>query len=347
MARNEGSSARQVARRRRSRLRELLSPDSEFRKSSWQAPPAAFRTVSDDSQLPRSVEPGEHLFLVPDFRLAEALVARGADSSRIAVEQEGNAEAWIQALARSRPGDPLIPPEPYRFPWRILVILPTYNERDNLGQMTKAILRYLDADILVVDDGSPDGTGDLADSLAAENRRIKVLHRPAKEGLGKAYLAGFRQALEEGYERIFETDCDFSHAPWDLPRLAAASAEADLVIGSRYVRGGSTEGWTAPRLALSRGANFYTRSWLGFGVHDWTAGFRCYHDTLLRKLDLDGIAANGYSFQIEMTWRSLREGARIRELPIRFVDRHAGRSKMDRRIALEAVRLVPWLRFKG
>ncbi|HHI79425.1 MAG TPA: polyprenol monophosphomannose synthase [Planctomycetes bacterium] len=258
-----------------------------------------------------------------------------------------DAEEWIQALAESLPGDPLIPPRPFRFPWRSLVILPTYNERENLEQMTQAIFRYLDTDILVVDDNSPDGTGEIADGLAAANPRIRVLHRTKKEGLGKAYLAGFRLALEEDYERIFETDCDFSHAPWDLPRLMAASEEADLVIGSRYVRGGSTEGWALPRVMLSKSANLYTRFWLGFGVHDWTAGFRCYHASLLKKLDFDAIAANGYSFQIEMTWRTLRLGAKVRELPTRFVDRNLGKSKMNKKIALEAIRIVPWLRLRG
>jgi dolichol-phosphate mannosyltransferase len=324
-----------------------LTPDSELRKSSWQAPPPGFQAIAEESQLPKRVGQEEHLFLVPSFELAEALIERGADSARVAVGTGDDAEDWIQALADSLPGDPLIPPKPFGFPWRSLVILPTYNERENLEQMTQAIFRYLKTDILVVDDNSPDGTGKIADGLAAADKRIRVLHRTQKEGLGKAYLAGFRLALEEGYERIFETDCDFSHAPWDLPRLMAASEQADLVIGSRYVRGGSTVGWALPRVMLSRSANFYTRSWLGFKVHDWTAGFRCYHASLLKKLDFGQIAANGYSFQIEMTWRSLRLGAKVRELPTRFVDRNMGKSKMSKKIAFEAIRIVPWLRLKG
>ena len=357
MVGKEGSAARRLEAEKakgslgdagsRGRLRKLLTPDSELRKSSWQAPPPGFQAIAEESQLPKRVGPGDHLFLVPSFALAEALIERGADSARVAVRQGEDAEDWIQALASSLPGDPLIPPKPFHFPWRSLVILPTYNERENLEQMTQAIFRYLDTDILVVDDNSPDGTGQIADELAAANPRIRVLHRTKKEGLGKAYLAGFRLALEEEYERIFETDCDFSHAPWDLPRLMAASENADLVIGSRYVRGGSTEGWALPRVMLSKSANFYTRSWLGFGVHDWTAGFRCYHASLLKKLDFSAIAANGYSFQIEMTWRTRRLGARVRELPTRFVDRNAGKSKMNKKIALEAIRIVPWLRLKG
>ncbi|GEM_PF-63318 len=356
MVGKESSSARRLEGRAkgspgdegsRGRLRQLLTPESELRNSSWQAPPAGFQAISEESQLPRRVGAGDHLFLVPSFELAEALIARGADSARIAVRHEEGAEDWIQALTKSLPGDPLIPPRPFRFPWRSLVILPTYNERENLEQMTQAIFRYLETEILVVDDNSPDGTGGLADQLAAKDKRVRVLHRTRKEGLGKAYLAGFRLALEEGYERIFETDCDFSHAPWDLPRLMAASETAELVIGSRYVRGGSTVGWALPRVMLSRGANLYTRSWLGFKVHDWTAGFRCYHASLLKKLDFDRVAANGYSFQIEMTWKSLRLGAKVREIPTRFVDRNLGKSKMNKKIALEAIRIVPWLRLKG
>lgn len=347
MARTEGSSARRLERRRRRRLLELLSPDSELRSSSWEAPPPGFAAFTRFDELPERVEGEEHLFLVPDFELAEELVRRGADSARIAVDLDQDAGAWLAAIGRSRPGDPLIPPRPFHFPRRCLVVLPTYNERENLAPMVRAIHRYLETDVLVVDDASPDGTGEVADAIAAADPRVKVLHRRAKEGLGKAYLAGFRQALEEGYERVFEMDCDFSHAPWDLPRLAAACERADLAVGSRYVRGGSTEGWSAGRRLLSRGANLYTRSLLTRRIHDWTAGFRCYRAELLERLDLDEVAASGYSFQIEMTWRALRAGAQVVEIPIRFVERGRGKSKMDRRIALEAVGLVPKLRFKA
>ncbi|MCB9880594.1 MAG: polyprenol monophosphomannose synthase [Planctomycetes bacterium] len=212
--------------------------------------------------------------------------------------------------------------------------------------MVDAVRRFCAVDVLVVDDNSPDGTGDLADRIAAENDDVFVLHREEKRGLGPAYVAGFQWGLERGYERLFEMDCDFSHAPWDLPRLAAASADADLVIGSRYVKGGATEGWTLSRRLLSRGANLYTRTFLGPKVRDWTAGFRCFNADMLRKLPLDQLSASGYSFQIEMAWRTLNAGGRIREVPIGFVDRNEGKSKMSRAIAMEAVRLVPRLRLR-
>jgi dolichol-phosphate mannosyltransferase len=184
----------------------------------------------------------------------------------------------------------------------------------------------------------------IADELAAAGPRVSVLHRAEKQGLGRAYLAGFAWALERGYERVFEMDCDFSHPPWDLPRLADAARSADLVIGSRYVSGGRTTGWALSRRLLSRCANLYTRAFLGLGVHDWTAGFRCYDTALLGALELGSVRTDGYAFQIEMTWRTRRQGGSVRELPIRFVDREAGKSKMSRAIALEAVLTVPRMR---
>ncbi|MBL9080073.1 MAG: polyprenol monophosphomannose synthase [Planctomycetes bacterium] len=233
---------------------------------------------------------------------------------------------------------------PHRAPWRTLVVIPTYNEKDNLEAIVAAIHAYLDCDVLVVDDGSPDGTGAIADRLAAADPRVQVLHRQGKQGLGTAYIQGFRFAMERGYERVCEMDADFSHAPWDLPRLVHASRDADLVIGSRYVRGGNTVGWDFRRRLLSRGANLYARCVLWSGIRDNTAGFRCFHTETLRGLDLAAVSAQGYAFQIEMAFRVVRAGRRVREIPIHFVDRRVGKSKMDGRIAREALLLVPRLR---
>ncbi|MCA8941236.1 MAG: polyprenol monophosphomannose synthase [Planctomycetes bacterium] len=229
---------------------------------------------------------------------------------------------------------------------RCVVIVPTYNERENLEPIVRDILSYLVTDVLIVDDGSPDGTGQLADSIAAHDPRVHVMHRQGKLGLGTAYLAGFAWAAERGYERAFEMDADFSHPPWDLPRLAHASLDADLVIGSRYVPGGSTIGWDFKRRMLSRGANFYARLTLGCKVHDMTGGFRCFDVEKLMRLDLDSVNAQGYAFQIEMAYRMDRAGFRIVEIPIHFTDRRVGASKMDGGIAREALFLVPKLRFR-
>jgi dolichol-phosphate mannosyltransferase len=233
---------------------------------------------------------------------------------------------------------------PHTPPWRTLVVVPTYNEKDNLEPLLRAIHAFVDVDVLVVDDGSPDGTGEIADRLAAADRRVHVLHRQGKQGLGTAYIAGFRFAIERGYERVCEMDADFSHAPWDLPRLVFASHDAELVIGSRYVRGGCTVGWDWKRRALSRGANLYTRAVLASGIRDNTAGFRCFHVRALQALDLSAVAAQGYAFQIEMAFRMVRAGFTVKEIPIHFVDRAVGKSKMDGRIAREALLLVPKLR---
>jgi dolichol-phosphate mannosyltransferase len=201
-----------------------------------------------------------------------------------------------------------------------------------------------DGVVLVIDDNSPDGTGDIADRLAAERPWVEALHRPRKEGLGPAYLDGFRRALELGADLIFEMDCDFSHDPADLPRLAAAAASADLVIGSRYVPGGGTRNWGLGRRLISRGGSLYAQLLLGVAVRDLTGGFKCYRRTVLETIDLDAINSKGYAFQIETTYRALCASFRVTEVPIVFVDRAVGGSKMSKAIVLEAVWKVPALR---
>jgi dolichol-phosphate mannosyltransferase len=224
------------------------------------------------------------------------------------------------------------------------VCLPTYNERENLEAMLRA-LEPLGVSVLVVDDNSPDGTGEIADHLAAELDFVSVLHRERKEGLGPAYIAGFRRALTDGAELILELDCDFSHNPADVPRLiAACESGADLALGSRYVPGGGTENWGLGRRIVSWGGSFYARLLLGVGIRDLTGGFKCYRRHVLETIDLDAIDSKGYAFQIEITYRTLRKGFRIVEVPIRFADRTAGHSKMSRSIFLEAVVKVPLLR---
>jgi dolichol-phosphate mannosyltransferase len=227
------------------------------------------------------------------------------------------------------------------------VCLPTYNERENLEAMLRA-LEPLGVHVLVVDDNSPDGTGEIADRLAGELHFVSVLHRERKEGLGPAYLAGFRRALADGAELVLELDCDFSHNPSDVPRLVAAcEAGADLALGSRYVAGGGTENWGLGRRIVSWGGSFYARALLGVGVRDLTGGFKCYRRRVLETIDLDAIDSKGYAFQIETTYRTLRKGFRVVEVPINFVDRTAGHSKMSRSIFLEAVVKVPLLRLAG
>jgi dolichol-phosphate mannosyltransferase len=224
------------------------------------------------------------------------------------------------------------------------VCLPTYNERENLEAMLRA-LAPLGVRVLVVDDNSPDGTGEIADRLAGELDFVSVLHRERKEGLGPAYLAGFHRALADGADYVLEMDCDFSHDPRDVPRLiAACEAGADLALGSRYVEGGGTENWGAGRRLVSFGGSFYARAMLGVGVRDLTGGFKCYRRRVLETIDLDAIHSKGYAFQIEGTYRTLRKGFRVVEVPIRFIDRTAGHSKMSRAIFLEAVVRVPRLR---
>ncbi len=229
---------------------------------------------------------------------------------------------------------------------RAVVCLPTYNERENLEPMVRALGEVLpeNGGVLVVDDSSPDGTGEIADRLAAELAYVSVLHRPRKEGLGRAYLAGFQQALSDGADLILEMDCDFSHDPAAVPRLIAAAEDADLVLGSRYVPGGSIPNWGLARRAISRGGNLYAQALLGLPQRDLTGGFKCYRRAVLETIDLDAIDAKGYAFQIETTYRALREGFRVVEIPISFVDRESGHSKMNRRIVLEAIWKVPALR---
>jgi dolichol-phosphate mannosyltransferase len=231
------------------------------------------------------------------------------------------------------------------------LVLPTYNEAENLERIAGAATRSLptaspEHRLLIVDDNSPDGTGEIADRLAAERDDIEVLHRPGKEGLGRAYLAGFQRALDGGAELVMEMDADFSHDPADIPRLIEAAAGADLVIGSRYMPGGGVEGWAWHRELLSRGGCLYARVLLGVPVRDLTGGFKCFRRQVLEKLDLSEIHADGYGFQIEMTYRAIREGFEVREIPITFRDRVAGTSKMHGRIAAEAVWKVPTLRWR-
>jgi dolichol-phosphate mannosyltransferase len=226
---------------------------------------------------------------------------------------------------------------------RVTVCLPTYNERENIEPMLRALGEHA-VRVLVIDDNSPDGTGQLAERLARDLDYVDVLHRPRKEGLGPAYLAGFRSALADGAERILEMDCDFSHDPNDVPRLIAATDDADLVLGSRYVEGGEVGNWGAVRRAVSGFGSLYARTLLSVPIRDMTAGFRCYRAEVLRAIDLDAIHSKGYAFQIESTYRTLRVGFRVVEVPIRFVDREAGGSKMSGAIVLEAIWRVPLLR---
>jgi dolichol-phosphate mannosyltransferase len=229
---------------------------------------------------------------------------------------------------------------------RATICLPTYNERENLERMVRALGEH-GVSVLVIDDNSPDGTGELADRLAQDLPYVEVLHRDRKEGLGPAYLAGFRRALADGAELILEMDCDFSHDPADVPRLIAATGEADLVLGSRYVKGGAIGNWGLVRRAVSAGGSLYARLLLGVGVRDLTGGFKCYRRAVLETIDLDAITSKGYAFQIETTYRALRAGFRVVEIPIRFVDREEGGSKMSRGIVLEGFWKVPVLRLKA
>jgi dolichol-phosphate mannosyltransferase len=227
------------------------------------------------------------------------------------------------------------------------VCLPTYNERENIEPMLRA-LTALGVNVLVVDDNSPDGTGEIADRIAAELPSVSVLHRERKEGLGPAYLAGFRRALADGADYVLEMDCDFSHDPNDVPRLVAAcEAGADLALGSRYVPGGGTENWGLGRRFVSAGGSWYARVLLGVSIHDLTGGFKCYRRAVLERIDLDAIHSKGYAFQIETTYRALRAGFSVVEVPIRFTDRTEGHSKMSRTIVLEAVWKVPVFRLEA
>lgn len=231
---------------------------------------------------------------------------------------------------------------------RALICLPTYDERENLAPVVSAIHAAVpEVDVLVIDDASPDGTGELADALAAEDPRVKVLHRAGKQGLGKAYLAGFAWALERGYDLVLEMDADFSHDPKHLPALLEAARTADLVLGSRYVAGGGTVNWGIGRKLISKGGSAYARAVLGVGIRDLTGGFKCFRREVLEGIDLASVECTGYAFQIELTYRALRAGFRVAEVPIVFEDRRVGRSKMSRRIVLEALRKVWAIRFSG
>jgi len=221
------------------------------------------------------------------------------------------------------------------------VVLPTYDERENIEAILDAIMRADDRlDVLVVDDNSPDGTGRLADAFAAREPRVRVLHRERKEGLGRAYLAGFAIALSDSYRLVLEMDADFSHPPQRLPALLEAARDADLVLGSRYVPGGATPDWKTGRKIISRGGSLYARTVLGLGVRDLTGGFKCFRREVLERIDLASVRSRGYAFQIELTYRAVRAGFRVEEVPIVFPDRRVGRSKMSRAIFLEAVRGV-------
>jgi dolichol-phosphate mannosyltransferase len=230
---------------------------------------------------------------------------------------------------------------------KAVVCLPTYNERENLEPMLRA-LGDKDVRVLVIDDNSPDGTGELADRLAAELGYVDVLHRESKEGLGPAYLAGFRRALTSEAELILEMDCDFSHDPDYVPRLIAAVDDgADLALGSRYVPGGGVRDWGLVRRFISAGGSFYARIILGVKVRDLTGGFKCYRRAVLETIDLDAVDSKGYAFQIETTYRTLRAGFKVVEVPITFADREVGGSKMSKAIVAEAIWKVPGLRLKA
>lgn len=231
----------------------------------------------------------------------------------------------------------------------VWLILPTYNEAENIEKIVAAALPQLASTglehrILVVDDGSPDGTGEIADRLAVAHAEVEVLHRTSKDGIGPAYIAGFGRALEAGADLVMEMDSDFSHDPADIPRLVAAAEDADLVLGSRYVEGGGVTDWGLGRRLISRGGSLYARVLLGVPVHDLTGGFKCFRRSVLEGLDLSALGTDGYGFQIEVTYRALRAGFRVKEIPIVFRDRRVGASKMSARIAIEAFWKVPLLR---
>lgn len=236
--------------------------------------------------------------------------------------------------------------EPKGPPW---LVLPTYDEASNIEAFVEAVRPKLPAAarILIVDDNSPDGTGDIADVLAERHEAVTVLHRPRKEGLGPAYIAGFKRALEGGAGLVLEMDSDFSHDPAYLPRLLEAGGRVDLAIGSRYVPGGGVGDWSALRRAISRGGSTYARLVLGLRVRDLTGGFKCFRREVLEAIDLDSIRSRGYAFQVEMTYRTIQRGFDVAEVPIVFRERRAGASKMDRSIVMEAAWRVPLLRFEG
>jgi dolichol-phosphate mannosyltransferase len=233
-------------------------------------------------------------------------------------------------------------------PDRILVIVPTYNEAQNLPLIVPEVLKQ-DArlEVLVVDDNSPDGTGEIAARMAQSEPRVHVLHRPAKEGLGRAYLAGFRWGLAQGYQAMFEMDADFSHDPEFIPAFLLALEEADLVLGSRYATGVNVINWPISRLLLSLGANLYARVITGLPLTDCTGGFKCFRREVLESIALEQVRSNGYAFQIEMSFRAWKKGFRLKEIPIIFHERVEGHSKMSRKIVREAIWMVWWLRLQA
>jgi dolichol-phosphate mannosyltransferase len=232
---------------------------------------------------------------------------------------------------------------------RVLIVIPTYNEIENLGPITSEVIKRTPSEVhvLVVDDGSPDGTGALADRLSAAEPRIHVLHRTQKQGLGPAYIAGFRWGFQQGFDQLVEMDADFSHHPSFLPAMLNLMNQHDFVIGSRYVDGGGTVNWGILRKIISRGGSFYSRMVLGAPIRDFTGGFNGWNRRVLEGIDLDSLEAGGYSFQIELKYRAFRKGFRFKEFPILFEDRRVGKSKMSSRIVIEALSLVPKLRFKS
>jgi dolichol-phosphate mannosyltransferase len=229
---------------------------------------------------------------------------------------------------------------------KALIIIPTYNEKDNLSPLLKKIFLHApEIDILIVDDNSPDGTGELADEIHEQNAQVNVLHRPDKQGLGTAYITGFKYAIEHGYDAAFEMDADFSHDPRYLPDFLKAIENADLVIGSRYIYGGGTPNWSILRRLISGGGNIFARFMLGIPVHDCTAGYRLYRRRVLENIDLDRIQSQGYAFQIELVYRVRQHGFKIVETPIVFMDRRVGKSKMSRKIVIEGFTYVLKARF--
>ncbi len=219
-----------------------------------------------------------------------------------------------------------------------LVILPTYNEKENIEKLVKQILAEdLGFDVLVVDDNSPDGTGQLVEELRKKVPQLFILHRQKKQGLGKAYVAGFKWALAKDYGYIFEMDADFSHQPKYLKNFLAAIKENDLVLGSRYIKGGGIQGWSLWRKIISRSGSFYAKSVLSLSINDLTGGFKCYQRKVLETIDLDRINSNGYMFQIEMTYKTIKKGFKVKEIPIVFIDREQGKSKFNKKIVLEAM----------
>jgi dolichol-phosphate mannosyltransferase len=231
---------------------------------------------------------------------------------------------------------------------KILVIIPTYNEAENIPRLVPAVLgQSQDIQVLVVDDGSPDGTADLVKAMMNGDRRVHLMQRPTKMGLGTAYVAGFKFAIEGSFEYIFEMDADFSHDPAEIPRFLEKAQEYDLVVGSRYTKGVRVLNWPIQRLLLSYFANVYTRIVTGLPLHDATGGFKCYRKRVLQAIDLDRIKSNGYAFQIEMSYKAWKKGFRLAEIPIVFLDRRSGVSKMSKKIVHEALFMLLTLRFRS